>query len=103
MAPKVRVGVEYEIFYGLSKALNVGRRVKIRERSSPRHIGTVISVDTEKGFGFIRGGEQHTEFYFKISEFQEYGNHPPRVSQKVSFEAEVKYGKPRARSIKPQR
>ena len=101
MAPKVRTGVEYEIFYGLSKALNVGRTVQVKEAKARRQIGTIISVDTKKGFGFVRGGEHHVEYYFKLGEFQGLGN--PRMGQKVSFEPEVKYGKPRARTILPSK
>ena len=41
MAPKVRSGVDYEIFYGLSKALNVGRQVRVRKKESRRLIGTL--------------------------------------------------------------
>lgn len=98
MAPKIRVGVEYEIFYGLSKALNVGRPVRVRKPWTQRQVGTIINLDHEKSFGFIRGGERHTEFYFKFSEFQSQST-TLRVSQKVSFEVEIKYGRPRARAV----
>lgn len=98
MAPKVRVGVEYEIFYGLSKALNVGRPIQVRQPFNPRQLGTIIGLDHQKRFGFIRGGERHIEYYFKFSEFQ--GHRVSlRISQKVSFEVEIKYGRPRARAI----
>jgi cold shock CspA family protein len=98
MAPKVRVGVEYEIFYGLSKALNVGRHIKVRKGWNPRYVGTIINLNAEKKFGFIRGGDKQAEYYFKFSEFQS-ERRLLRVSQKVSFEVEIKYGKPRAREI----
>jgi cold shock CspA family protein len=99
MAPKVRVGVEYEIFYGLSKALNIGRTIKVARSWTQRQVGTIISINDEKGFGFIRGGNQHIEYYFKLSEFQQGKRHLLRVSQKVSFEFQIRYGKPRARAI----
>ena len=98
MAPKVRIGVEYEIFYGLSKALNVGRPIRVRKGWTPRQVGTIISLDHQRSFGFIRGGERQAEYYFKFSEFQAKGI-SLRISQKVSFEVEIKYGKPRAKAI----
>ncbi|AZN95999.1 cold shock domain-containing protein [Mesorhizobium sp. M9A.F.Ca.ET.002.03.1.2] len=100
MAPKVRTGMEYEIFYGLSKALNVGRPIRVKRSVKRRLIGTVISVDGEKGFGFIRGGDKQIEYYFKLTEFS--GSHV-RISDKVSFEVSTKYGKPRALTIKRER
>lgn len=103
LAPKIRIGVEYEIFYGLTKALNIGRVVKVGKTRVGRQIGTVISLELEKGFGFIRGGERQADFYFKISEYQNRKGLPPQVSQKVSFEIYVKYGKPRARNVRPSR
>ncbi|GEM_PF-221122 len=103
MAPKVRVGVSYEIFYGLSKALNVGRLVKVGKPQTSRHIGTIISINNEKGFGFIRGGEEQVEYYFKISEFEREKVHLLRISQKVSFKVHVKYGMMRANSVMPIR
>ena len=96
MAPKVRIGVHYEIFYGLSKALNVGRTVKVHQQQTRRLVGTITSVNSERGFGFLRGGAQQDDYYFKLSEYRDPFNRPPRVSQKVTFEIQVKYGKPRA-------
>jgi cold shock CspA family protein len=98
MAPKVRIGVEYEIFYGVSKALNVGKLVRQGRANSSLKIGTVININNDRKFGFIRGGERHTEYYFKILE-----NGPTarlEVGQKVSFEVYVKYGKPRANNVR---
>ncbi len=103
LAPKVRVGVEYEIFYGLSKALNVGRHIRVKKSVSRREKGTIISLNSEKGFGFIRGGELQIEYYFKISEFKDHRGLAPRISQKVSFEVQVKYTKPRAIAVAPAR
>ncbi|ESY07504.1 funZ protein [Mesorhizobium sp. LNJC399B00] len=101
MAPKVRTGMEYEIFYGLSKALNVGRPIRVKTARKHRHIGTVIAVDIEKGFGFIRGGEKQIEYYFRTLEFP--GKPYLRISDKVSFEVSTKYGKPRASTIQRER
>jgi cold shock CspA family protein len=98
-SPQVRNGVEYEIFYGLSKALNVGRVVRVRGANTERMVGTVISLDTGKGFGFIRGGPKQTEYYFKVSEFKPPRGGQLRVSDKVSFTVQIKYGKPRACAI----
>jgi cold shock CspA family protein len=99
MSPKVRTGVDYEIFYGLSKALNVGREIKVRSPKTQRHVGTIISVNTDEGYGFIRGGEKHEEYYFKLSECKFGKKITPQVSWKVSFEVHAKYGKLRAHSI----
>jgi cold shock CspA family protein len=99
MAPKVRIGVTYEIFYGLSKALNVGRPIKVSKIPNRRTLGTIIVLKPSEGYGFIRGGEKQTEFYFKTSEYK--GEHPLKISQKVSFEIQVKYGKQRAHSVQP--
>lgn len=103
MAPKIRIGVEYEVFYGLSKALNVGRHIRIKKSIPRRQIGTIIALSSEKGFGFIRGGEFQSEYYFKITEFKTQSGLPPRISQKVSFEVHVKYAKPRAVAVTPAR
>ena len=101
MAPKVRVGVDYEIFYGLSKALNVGRRIRVAKKRQGRLVGTITSLDLDKGFGFIRGGAEQLDYYFKLSEFQGDRNRQLKVSRKVSFEVEVKYTKLRAKAVKP--
>jgi cold shock CspA family protein len=101
MAPKVRIGMEYEIFYGLSKALNVGRPIRVKNISKDRLYGTVTSINETKGFGFIRGGEKHIDYYFKISDFT--GRKPLKVLDRVSFEVSVKYGKPRASTIRWER
>lgn len=98
MAPKVRIGVDYEIFYGLSKALNVGRPIRVQKDKPKRELGTVINLDHAKGFGFIRGGPYQVEYYFKLSEFS--GGHL-HISQKVSFEIYMKYGRQRAHSVEP--
>jgi cold shock CspA family protein len=103
MAPKVRSGVHYEIFYGLSKALNVGRTIKVSKSGNRREVGTIIDLNIEKGFGFIRGGERQIEYYFKISEYKSSKWPTPRISQKVSYEVYIKYGKPRALAITPAR
>jgi cold shock CspA family protein len=100
MAPKVRSGVDYEIFYGLSKALNVGRQVRVRKKASRRLIGTVVRTKIEEGFGFIRGGDGHDDYYFKFDEYDSVDESGVNISQKVSFEVVVKYGKPRAVRIK---
>jgi len=99
MAPKVRPEAEYEIFYGLSKALNVGRRVHVRKQTATRLVGTVVSLDAGKGFGFVRGGPKQQEYYFKTTELQgEVASY--RLAQKVSFEPTVKYGKLRAIAVR---
>jgi cold shock CspA family protein len=100
MAPKIRANVNYEIFYGLSKALNVGRQVRVGKKESRRLIGTVVRVRAEEGFGFIRGGDRHDDYYFKSEEFGSLDEKGIAISQKVSFEVSVKYGKPRAIRIK---
>lgn len=98
MAPKVRLGVEYEIFYGLSKALNVGRPIKVLHQDLNRLIGTVASVHLDKGFGFIRGGHNQNDYYFKIGHFKN-AKDLLKPGAKVSFVPEVKYRKLRATDI----
>jgi cold shock CspA family protein len=99
MAPKVKTGVEYEIFYGLTKALNLGLRLRRSRAEQIRHVGTIINIKTSQGFGFLRGGDKHREYYFKTSDFCD-DDFVPRVGTKVSFEITEKYGKLRAISIR---
>jgi cold shock CspA family protein len=101
MAPKVRFGVDYEIFYGLSKALNVGRTIKVQSGGAESYVGTIITIDVGGGFGFIRGGDRQLDYYFKLADYDEAAKRSMRVSQKVSFVPTVKYGKPRATDVKP--
>jgi cold shock CspA family protein len=101
MAPKVRSGVEYEIFYGLSKALNVGKVVRISKPRLTREIGTITHMDEDKGFGFVRGGPKQIDYYFKLTDYQGGPDRPPRLTLRVSFEVHVKYGKLRARGVRP--
>jgi cold shock CspA family protein len=101
MSPKVRNGVTYEIFYGLSKALNVGRPIHVDSHKSRSLVGSIIKLNSSEGFGFIRGGAQHDEYYFKIADFSSKHDTAPRVGQKVIFIPQVKTGKLRATSIRP--
>ncbi len=98
LSPKVRPEVDYEIFYGLTKALNVGREIKTKITNVKREIGTVASVNYEKGFGFIRGGATQADYYFKIDASDT--GFVPRLGQRVSYEPKIKYGKLRAISIR---
>ncbi len=100
LSPKVRSYVDYEIFYGLSKALNVGRRIHLQNVRRSREIGTITSLKEGK-FGFIRGGAQHVDHYFQWSQLVE--KYAPKVGDKVSFEPTVKYGKMRAAAIRRER
>jgi len=100
MAPKVRIGVEYEVFYGLTKALNVGRRISVNAKNKTVLEGTVVKYNKEKKFGFIRSGPKHLEYYFKLEAYNSPDGTPPRVGDLVSFAAQGKYGKPRAVSIR---
>ena len=97
LAPKVKLHVEYEIFYGLTKALNVGRPIRAKVSAVSREIGSVISVNYEKKFGFIRGGAEHRDYYFQMKESKP--GYRPKVGDRVSYEPAVKYGKLRALSV----
>ena len=101
MEPKVRYGVDYEIFYGLSKALNVGKLIRTRKLKNTRVLGTIIALTVEKGYGFIRGGQNQDEFYFKLADFTSTKGSAPRLTQKVSFEVYTRHGQPRARAVRP--
>jgi hypothetical protein len=103
MAPKVRIGVEYEIFQGLSKALNVGRKIKVKASSRSRQTGTVIKLDIEKRFGFIRSGELNSEYYFKLDDLELIDQQRIQVADLVSFVSSVKYTKLRALQVKRDR
>lgn len=95
LSPKVRTHVDYEIFYGLTKSLNVGRPVKTNSAPQEVLIGTISNL--EKEFGFIRGGPNHADYYFRLDQLT--GNYKPKIGQKVSFNPEIKYGKLRAANI----
>ncbi len=97
LAPKVRTHVNYEIFYGLTKALNVGRPVKSGQEQATREIGSIISLSQDGRFGFIRGGVKQIEYYFKYEQLK--SGYKPRIGDRVSYEPKVKYGKMRAHSI----
>ena len=98
LAPKVRLNVDYEVFYGLTKALNVGRPIRIRHEHKDREIGTIVNLLPEKGFGFIRGGQKQTDYYFKMDQLL-FDRPAAKIGEKVSYEVKVKYGKPRAEAI----
>lgn len=100
LSPKVRPYVDYEIFYGLLKALNVGRRIQTRKAAPKRQIGTITKLNPGK-FGFLRGGSGHVDHYFQWVQLpQEY---KPKVGDKVSFEPSVKHGKLRAIALQKER
>ena len=98
LSPKIRTHVDYEIFYGLTKALNVGRPIRIKKEPVGRLTGTVTKVATSDGFGFLRGGPNQVDYYYKGSEYG--GRRDLSVGDRVSFEAKVKYGKLRAEVIR---
>lgn len=63
-SPKVRTNTEYEIFYGLTKALNVGRRIKLQPKEKIREVGSIVNINHKKRFGFIRRGAGHKDYFF---------------------------------------
>jgi cold shock CspA family protein len=81
----------------LSKALNVGRPIRVQSHRAKRELGTVVTVNSEKGFGIIRGGRYQVEYYFKLSDVD---GGKPHIGQKVSFNVYMKYGKQRAKSVR---
>jgi len=82
LAPKVRSHVDYEIFYGLTKALNVGRPVKTKEAAAARELGTIARISNDGLFGFVRGGARQVDYYFKIDQLPR--GYIPRVGDRVS-------------------
>lgn len=101
LSPKVRTHVDYEIFYGLTKALNVGRPIRVSTAKPKREVGTIINYNEDGRFGFIRGGPDQAEYYFKFD--QVFGDRIFRVGDKVSFEVRIKYGKLRAEVVRATR
>lgn len=101
LSPKVRTHVDYEIFYGLTKALNVGRPIRVSRAKAARQLGTIVRFDEGGKFGFIRGGPEQAEYYFKFD--QVFSDRVFRVGDKVSFEVRIKYGKLRAEAIRGSR
>lgn len=98
LSPKVRTHVDYEIFYGLAKSLNVGRSIRRNISTQRLEIGTIIKLTPEKKFGFLRGGSEQLEYYFRYESLN--SDFSPRIGDRVSFELSIKYGKTRATSIK---
>ncbi|WP_174800712.1 P-loop ATPase, Sll1717 family [Martelella limonii] len=96
--PKVRTHVNYEIFYGLTKALNIGKRIRVDRNKEKREIGTVIKAKPKSNFGFIRGGTQHLDYYFKFFDLE--AGYKPRVGDRVSYTATIENGKTRAKKIR---
>ena len=101
LSPKVRTHVDYEIFYGLTKALNVGRPIRVSSAKPERAVGTIISFNEERRFGFIRGGPDQAEYYFKFD--QVFGNRMFKIGDKVSFDVRIKYGMLRAKGVRGAR
>ena len=102
LSPKVRYHADYEIFYGLTKALNVGRPIRVKQQANKREIGTIIKLSCEKGFGFIRGGPAQDEYYVKVDQIR-FDPSRARPGDKVSFLARVKYGKLRAEDVQREK
>lgn len=102
LAPKIRSNVEYEIFYGLTKALNVGRPIRVRREKAAREVGSIVRLNDHEKFGFIRGGNDQDDYYFKYDQLD--GSPSTfRGGEKVSYEPRVKYGKLRAENIRRER
>lgn len=98
LAPKVRMNVDYEVFYGLTKALNVGRPVKTSKSAITRELGTIIRISDDGLYGFIRGGANQVDHYFKKEQVAT--GFQPRFGDRVSYIPKIKYGKLRAHAIR---
>lgn len=96
-SPKVRTNTEYEIFYGLTKALNVGRKVRLQPEVTDREIGSIVGVATKLKSGFIRGGASQKDYVFSFSDFPK--DRKIKVGQKVSYEPKMINNKWRAIKI----
>ena len=97
LSPKIRTNVNYDIFQGLTKALNVGRPIRTTKVNSSREFGTVIQAFADRKYGFIRGGAQKIDYYFKFDQLEQ--GYRPLAGDRVSYEPKIKYGKLRAHLI----
>lgn len=97
LAPKVRANVDYEIFYGLTKALNVGRRIKIKKSNRTTEFGTVIRIDSGLAIGTIRGGATQNEYGFRFDQLEK--DYIPAIGDRVSYTLTIIRGEPEAQFV----
>jgi cold shock CspA family protein len=69
ISPKVKIGHQYEIHYGLSNTLNTGKHIrsvtaKVLSRQDKRKSGSIKSIQRQKGFGFIEADELGVDLFF---------------------------------------
>ncbi len=116
VSPKVKLGMSYEIHYGLANTLNTGKHLTkksiVRKKSAPKRTpkgdtkeksleGTIKFFDRSKGYGFIKQPNLPFDIYFREKKFQD-GN-VPKQNDSVFFELEKdpkKDGKFIARNIR---
>lgn len=81
-SPKVKVGLTYEIHYGLANTLNTGKILKSKNtrkrqenKNEPKQpakedklLGTIKIINKKKGFGFIKSPTIPFDVYFKTNE-----------------------------------
>lgn len=70
VAPKVKVGAQYEIHYALGSALNLGKEVARRKgkiKEDKGHSGIIRSYFPKKNFGFISASGLPVEIFFHSS------------------------------------
>jgi cold shock CspA family protein len=99
ISPNVKLGMTYEIHYGLANTLNTGKpfskksvapaEKKINKKSPDKTeakyvLGRVKFFDEKRGFGFIMSENFPLDIYFSRRDFS--GNDSPSRNMKVSFE-----------------
>lgn len=99
ISPKVKLGMTYEIHYGLANTLNTGKPLSRKHPSSPvkkntkptqakeeiiANKGKIKFFDKNKGFGFIKSENFPVDIYFKSKDIE--GGELLEKNDKVSFE-----------------
>jgi cold shock CspA family protein len=76
ISPKVKTNMEYEIHYGLSSALNLGKPLKPRKmvtatNENETFPGYVIKYHSDKRYGFLKSPDFSGQVFFHIDSFTE--------------------------------
>lgn len=96
ISPKVQANRDYEIHYGLSSALNMGKEIKQRRKArgigkksddSEYFVGTLLSYKRDKHFGFIRQNGIPVDIFFHKDSLR------GRVTLSVGTKLRYKLGK----------
>ncbi|MEP3435172.1 MAG: hypothetical protein ABJN75_00075 [Hoeflea sp.] len=96
ISPKVKLGMTYEIHYGLANTLNTGKKFvkpsvigskrNVSNSKKPMNEGRIIGMVANKKFGFIKQEGLPVDIYFSTSDLDR--KYSFEVGQKVCFELE---------------